>query len=135
MGKPTLKSSISVTFNPYHEQIEREEDDETEEDDDDDVDYGYCEKEYITGNPSNKVDRTLTNRDFMAEKERYIRKKSPEASRFQTNATPPPVNRTSNYLRNETYPREIYATQRRSKTVTSNVTKSEHDNCDTENTE
>ena len=130
----TLKSSPSVTFHAYDETIEAEEEHETEEDEDE-VEHDNWKKEYIRGNASHVLEHALNNQDFMAEKERYRRNRSPVASRFQKTTTTPPVNSTSNYLRNEIYPREIHTTQRRSNKVTSPVTRNNDDNCSDEHKE
>jgi len=104
-GRPTLQSTPSVTFSPNYETI-------------DGYDDEYSEKQQFEEDLTEKQAyyepaNTSDHRDFIAEKTRYRKSKSPEA-RFRNNVSSPNVNKTSKYTEEETYPREIYTTERTS---------------------
>ena len=107
-GRTILQSEPSVTFNPDDETIEGY-----------DVEDGPCEEDFfeekqVLHEPVN----TSTYQDLIAEKTRYRKSKSPEA-RFRNKGSTPNVNKTSNYVSDEDYPREIYTVDRNSSTNTS----------------
>merc|ERR1712223_609724 len=105
-GRPVLRSVPSVTFNPKEETIDGY--------DVEDVEGEIFEENGYTDNQMYQ-DPIGSSRyhDLTAEKTRYRKSKSPEA-RFRNNASSPNVYKTSNYISNEDYPREIYTTERNS---------------------
>ena len=102
-GRPILQSTPSVTFSPNDEKIDG---------------YGYdYPEEQQSEEYFSKIQQfqepveTSKYQDLIAEKTRYRKSKSPEA-RFRNNVSTPKVYKTSNYIEDENYPREIYTSER-----------------------
>jgi len=113
-GRPILQSTPSVTFSPNDETI-------------DGYDYDYPEEkqseEYFSKKQQFKEPVETSNyQDLIAEKTRYRKSKSPEA-RFRNNVSTPKVYKTSNYIEDENYPREIYTSERSSPSSTTTYRK------------
>ena len=113
-GRPILQSTPSVTFSPNEETI-------------DGYDYDYPENQQSEEYCSNRQQfqepvETSNYQDLIAEKTRYRKSKSPEA-RFRSNVSTPKVYKTSNYIEDENYPREIYTSERSSQPTTTTYRK------------
>jgi len=113
-GRPILQSTPSVTFSPNDETI-------------DGYGYDYPEEqqseEYFSKIQQFKEPAETSNyKDLIAEKTRYRKSKSPEA-RFRNNVSTPKVYKTSNYIEDENYPREIYTSERSSPSSTTTYRK------------
>ena len=113
-GRPILQSTPSVTFSPNDETIDGYDNDYPEE---------QQSEEYFSKKQQFKEPvKTSNYQDLITEKTRYRKSKSPEA-RFRNSVSTPKVYKTSNYIEDENYPREIYTSERSSPSSTTTYRK------------